>query len=83
MLGENVQNQTGPVEKLGTLTKGLFKVSQLARGKLIIKDDHIAVQVLTQLNQLFDLARADQSGSLEALQSLPSLSCNLEAGCAR
>jgi hypothetical protein len=31
MLGKNVQNQTGPVEKLDILTKGLLKIPQLAR----------------------------------------------------
>jgi hypothetical protein len=82
MLGKNVQNQTGPIEELDILTERFFEIPQLAGREFVIKDDHIAVQILAQIDQLFDLTRADQSGSMKALQSLPCLSRHLKTGCA-
>ena len=80
MLSKDVQDQAGAVHDPYVVTQRLFQVPQLARGKLLVKDDKTKAQIVAQFEQLFDFARADQSSRVKAIQALPRLPGDLEAG---
>ena len=80
VLGKDVQDQARAIQHLDVVAQRLFQVAQLARREFVVKDDQVSLQVVAQLDQLLDLARADEGGRVEAVQPLPGLPDHLQAG---
>jgi hypothetical protein len=82
MLGENVEDEPGPIQDLDVIPNRFLQVSQLARRELIIKDDQITAKVTAQLHELIHFPRAHEGGRVKACQALPRLTCDHQASSA-
>jgi hypothetical protein len=60
-LGENIQNEPGPINHLST--KGGFEISLLGTGQVIVEDDEIHA-LLADRPDLLDLPRTDQGAGI-------------------
>ena len=79
MLGKNVQYQTRTIEELGVVSHSFLQIAQLPGRQLLVKNDHVAVQIRAEVKNFLDFARTDQGRRVETLQALPRLPDNLKA----
>ena len=68
VLGEDVQDQRGPVDDLDP--QPLLQVAQLAGGQLAVTDDGVRAGGLDDLDQLLDLAGADVGRAVRVAAAL-------------
>ena len=59
MLGEDVQDQRCAVEDADILAEAFLQLAQVARGKLIVEDDHLGQGFFDQCFDLFNFSRPD------------------------
>ena len=77
-LGENIQDQRGPIQNLAT--ENFFQVPALGGRQFVIKDDRIDVRLLAMLGEFLRLAGANERAGAGSGQLLDALADHLAAG---
>jgi hypothetical protein len=80
VLGEDIQDQGCAVEQLDVIPKDFLELALVTGRKLIIKEDDVGAPLLDLLDDLLDLARADERGAVGLNQLLYLVAYDDDAG---
>ena len=75
VLGEDIQDEGGPVENADVLAKALFQFAQVARGEFVIKHDDLRQEFFDQGFDLVNFSRPNKGirvGGIQLLSSHPN-----------